>query len=68
MNKWIIIAAIVFVLAGIVIFTSGHYDFSSKQDVINFVKAYGSWTGRVVGNVVDITGYAIKKPWLPVQA
>ena len=65
MNKWIIIAAIIIVLAGIVIFTSGHYDFSNRQDVFNFVKAYGTWTGNIARNVIDITGYAIKKPWLP---
>ncbi|MBU2523039.1 MAG: hypothetical protein KKE23_01980 [Nanoarchaeota archaeon] len=65
MKKTIIVIAIVIVLAGIVIFSGGQYDFSSGQGVIGFVKAYGVWAKAIVGNVIDITGYVIRKPWIP---
>ena len=65
MKKTIIIIAIVIVLAGIVIFSGGQYDLSSKEGVFGFVKAYGVWAKTIAGNVVDITGYAIHKPWIP---
>ncbi len=65
MKKALIVIAIIVVLAGIVIFSNGHYDFSNKQDVFSFAKAYGVWAGNVVRNMIDVTGYAIKKPWLP---
>ena len=65
MKKAVIIIAIVVVLAGIVILSNGQYDFSSKEGIFSFVKAYGIWAKTVVGNVVDITGYAVRKPWIP---
>jgi len=65
MKKTIIVVAIILVLAGTVILSNGHYDFSSKEGLFNFVKAYGIWAKTVFGNVVDVTGYAIQKPWIP---
>ena len=65
MKKAILIIAIVLVLAGIVIFSNGQYNLSSTQGAFEFVKAYGTWAKTIVGNVVDITGYAVRKPWIP---
>ena len=65
MKKTIIVVAIILVLAGIVILSNGQHDLSSKDGIFSFVKAYGIWAKTVVGNVVDVTGYAIRKPWIP---
>jgi len=65
MKKAIVVVVIILVIAGIIIFSNGHYDFNQKTDVLSFLKAYGSWIMNIGKNLGDITAYAIKKPWLP---
>jgi hypothetical protein len=65
MRNAVIIALIIIVLAGIVIFSNGAYDLGTREGLVSFAKAYGTWTKSLAGNVVDITGYAISKDWLP---
>ena len=65
MKKTIIIIAIFLVLAGIVILSNGNYDLLTGRGIFEFVKAYGTWAKTITGNVVDITGYVVSKPWIP---
>ena len=59
------IIMIVLVVAGIVMYSSGGYSLGSIKGAGVFAEAYGSWMTGLGKNMIDITAYAVKRPWLP---
>ena len=63
-----IIAFLVFLLVGS-LFTiqQGGINLGEKEGQTNFIKAFGDWLLGLGKNVVYVTGYIMKLPWLPNQ-
>lgn len=53
------------VFGAFLLFVSGGYNLSNSKDQKAYLVRFGSWALQLTKNVVHITMYAIKQPWLP---
>jgi len=66
MFKKIIIGIIIVLLIG-AFFIQKDTGLDTKEQKISFAKAMVSWVGDLFSNTKDITAYAAKKDWKPVD-
>jgi len=60
---WIVI--IFLIIGGYLIKTGYDYNLKESQDQKSFALTFGKWVGKLAKNAWDVTGYAVKKQWLP---
>ncbi len=65
MKKILIILLIILVISAYLVKSNNNLKLSDSKDLSTFISLYSGWIFNTYTNVKDITGYAIKKEWIP---
>ena len=53
------------IIGGLLLYLGGNYNLKNPQSRKSYLMEFGSWSVQLVKNVVHVTMFAIKQPWLP---
>ncbi|MEK6937118.1 MAG: hypothetical protein AABW58_03540 [Nanoarchaeota archaeon] len=65
MKKILIILLIIIVITAYIIKSNNDLNLSDSGDLAEFISLYSNWVYITYSNVRDVTGYAVKKEWIP---